>query len=259
MRDFTLKAYKSLLVALESKGYFGMNFQDYLKNQADKFVILRHDVDSKPENALITAAIERDAGVTASYYFRIVKKSYDENIIKQIAELGHEIGYHYEDLSLCNGNYESAVRHFILSLEKFRKIYPVNTICMHGSPFSKWDNRDLWKKYNYKDFGIIAEPYFDIDFNDVFYLTDTGRRWDGCGVSIRDKIASKSQNNFDNLKFQSTVDIINSAQKGLLPDRIMINIHPQRWDDRFLPWAKELVGQNIKNVVKKVIVRYLLK
>jgi len=28
--------------------------------------------------------------------------------------------------------------------------------------------RDLWKKYNYLGFGIIAEPY----------LTDTGRRWD---------------------------------------------------------------------------------
>ena len=64
----------------------------------------------------------------------------------------------------------------------------VKTICMHGSPLSKWDNRDLWKKYDYRDFGIIAEPYFDVDFDEVFYLTDTGRRWDGDKVSVRDKV-----------------------------------------------------------------------
>ena len=61
---------------------------------------------------------------------------------------------------------------------------PVKTICMHGSPLSKWDNRDLWKRYNYRDYGIIAEPYFDVDFDEVFYITDTGRRWDGDKVSI---------------------------------------------------------------------------
>ena len=26
------------------------------------------------------------------------------------------------------------------------------------------------KDYNYKDFGIIGEPYFDVNFSDLFYL-----------------------------------------------------------------------------------------
>jgi|ERR1035437_5345325 hypothetical protein len=55
---------------------------------------------------------------------------------------------------------------------------------MHGSPLSKYDSKDLWKKYNYRDYKIIGEPYFDVDFNKVFYLTDTGRRWDGEKVSV---------------------------------------------------------------------------
>ena len=59
---------------------------------------------------------------------------------------------------------------------------------MHGSPLSKWDNRDLWKRYDYRDFGIIAEPYFDVDFNEVLYLTDTGRRWNNSKASVRDKV-----------------------------------------------------------------------
>ncbi len=37
----------------------------------------------------------------------------------------------------------------------------------------------------------------------------------------------------------------------MLPDKVMLNVHPQRWDDRFGPWVKELVGQNVKNVIKK--------
>ncbi len=65
---------------------------------------------------------------------------------------------------------------------------------MHGSPVSKWDSRLIWKKYDYKKLGIIGEPYFDVDFSKVLYLTDTGRRWDGEKVSIRDKI--------DNSKFK---------------------------------------------------------
>jgi len=251
--DFTLFAYKQLIRTLRSQCYFCQTFDEYIQNPKEKVIIIRHDVDRKPKNSLVIANIEKDLGIRSSYYFRIVKESYDENIIKQIADLGHEVGYHYEDLSLCNGDYEAAIKHFELNLEKFRKIYPVKTICMHGSPLSKWDNRDLWKKYNYRDFGIIAEPYFDIDFHAVFYLTDTGRRWDGSDVSVRDKVSGKGQNAFDNLNFRSTMDIIEAAQKGLLPDRIMINTHPQRWDDRFVPWAKELLWQNIKNVVKKII------
>ena len=62
---------------------------------------------------------------------------------------------------------------------------------------------------------------------------------------------------FGNLRFRSTFDIIEAAERGLLPDKIMLNTHPQRWDDRFGPWVKELVWQNVKNVAKRVIVRRL--
>ena len=80
---------------------------------------------------------------------------------------------------------------------------------MHGSPISKWDSRDIWKKYDYKKLGIIGEPYFDIDFNNVFYLTDTGRCWDGEKFSIRDKVNSSF-----NFSFHSTQQIINAANEG---------------------------------------------
>ena len=40
----------------------------------------------------------------------------------------------------------------------------------------------------------------------------------------------------------------------MLPDKIMMNTHPQRWTDDYVPWVKELVWQNLKNLVKRVLI-----
>jgi len=178
--------------------------------------------------------------------------------------LGHEIGYHYENLSKMSATrgvrskeqlFELAFDDFRKNLEKLRTLAPVNTICMHGSPLSKWDSRDLWKKYDYKTLGLIGEPYFDIDFSQVFYLTDTGRRWDGFKVSRRDRIPQyQDQWEKEGLVFHATQDIIDAANEGRLPNQIMITVHPQRWTDKPIPWTKELVWQGIKNQVKRILV-----
>ena len=52
-------------------------------------------------------------------------------------------------------------------------------------------------------------------------------------------------------RYHSTFDIIEAAEKGLLPDKIMLNTHPQRWTDNPVEWTKELVWQNFKNVIKR--------
>jgi len=48
--------------------------------------------------------------------------------------------------------------------------------------------------------------------------------------------------------------VIEKIQNNELPDKIMINVHPQLWDDRFGPWLSELIKQNVKNVVKKLLI-----
>ena len=191
--DFTLPVYIKLLEILQRERYTFNTFEFYQYKTDEKFVLLRHDVDRLPGNSLEFAKIQNKFGIKGSYYFRTVPQSFDEEIIKKIADLGHEIGYHYENLDHSQGDYEKAINDFESNLEKFRKIYPIKTICMHGSPLSRFDNRDIWKKYDYRDYGIIGEPYFDIDFDQVFYLTDTGRRWDGNHVSVRDKIGTEDR------------------------------------------------------------------
>ena len=255
--DFTLKKYTELLLCFEKAGYQFITFGDYCggKGNSDRFVILRHDVDLKAKNSLATAKIEASLGMHASYYFRVVPQSNRPEIISKIASLGHEIGYHYEDMTICGGDMEKAIGNFRQQLDYFRQFYPVKTVCMHGSPRSPYDGRDLWKTYSYSDFGIIGEPYFDTDFSKLFYLTDTGRRWDGFNVSVRDKIpVYQDLWTESGLVYHSTDDVMRAIEEGTLPHQLMITTHPQRWTDHLLPWGKELVSQKIKNIVKKMLI-----
>lgn len=251
-RDFTLSIYKQLLESAISAGYKLISYEDFIENghQYQKFFILRHDVDDLPQNSVDTAKIENALGAKGSYYFRVVKQSFKPDAIKEIIALNHEIGYHYEDMTLNNGDYEKSFEHFKKHLQIFRSFYPVKTMCMHGSPTSKWDNKLLWNKYNYKELGIIGEPYFDIDFNKVLYITDTGRQWNNTTSSVRDRVNTQY-----NYSFNSTNDIINAFKQNQLPNQIMLNIHPQRWTNNSLLWTRELIMQNIKNVIKKLIVK----
>ena len=317
--DFTLKAYKNLLQTLKNKGYPFITFHDYLTQTRNpkletrnpqpttrnsqpvtrnpqpttrnpQLILLRHDVDLLPQNSLATAKIEHELGIKGSYYFRMVPESYDIDIIRQITELGHEVGYHYETMDTASSRHrertlqsdlnkeeikdcfvtksaprndgmkkdeliDAAYQQFCENLEEFRQIADVKTICMHGSPRSKYDNRDIWTKYSYRELGIIGEPYFDINFDDFFYLTDTGRRWDGHRVSIRDKMPQQGQWDREGLTFRSTKDIIKAANQERLPNQIMITVHPQRWSNSLFSWTTELILQNVKNIVKRIIVR----
>jgi len=248
--DFTLKILVRLLEALKRNEYSFVPFKDFFECKAEKIVILRHDVDKLPYNSLKFAQIQSSMGIKGTYYFRIVKESYNTEVIEKISELGHEIGYHYEDLALSGGDFEKAFELYNKNLSELRKYYPVETICMHGSPLSKWDNKDLWKKYSYKENGVNYEPYFDLDFSKVFYITDTGRRWDGGKVSVRDKVST----NFDKT-YKTTNQIIEALNEKSFPEKAMITFHPQRWTDNILNWSGELVKQKAKNVIKKAIVK----
>jgi len=262
--DFTFTTFNHLIASLDSLHF--SPFVEYLESKRNESIILRHDVDALPGHSLRFAQIEKSFGIRGTYYFRIIPESLNPEILEKIANLGHEIGYHYEDLTLVaktntktirksqrfkddiDGLLELGLESFAKNLATMRQYADIKTICMHGSPLSKWDSRLLWTRYDYHDFGIVGEPYFDIDFTLVAYYTDTGRRWDGDSVSVRDKVNHGGQN-FP--QFRSTFDIILAAESGILPRQVMFTFHPQRWHDRPLPWLAEWASQNTKNAVKR--------
>lgn len=240
--DFTIEKYRELLHALKQHSHFK----------------IRHDVDLRPDFSFRVAEVEAEMGLHATYYFRTVPESYDEKIIQQIVSMGHTAGYHYECLTTCRGNMDDAYKDFCLNLEKLRKLVPIQTACAHGSPKSKWNSQDLWNHYDIHALGIEYEPMMDTDFSKTLYLTDTGRRWDGYRVSVRDKVPQyQEQWTKEGLVFHSTDDIIRaitSSDHPIHKYNLLINTHPQRWMPFGPSWVKEAVLQNIKNIAKKLIV-----
>ena len=277
--DFAIKPYKSLIEALKEQNYHFLTVEEYFNRFVSQspsrkidtqptrpLAILRHDVDRKPENSLRMAKLEAELGVKATYYFRTIPKTFKPKIIKQIFDLGHEIGYHYENL--CDAEvqkkkgkrkknkdsdfnsdlFDLAIMDFERNLSKLQEIVPIKNIAMHGRPTSKMDSRKLWDKFDYRDYGITSEPYFDIDFSNVQYITDAGRSWDNEEINLRDKVDSPFPNNF-----KHTNDIINALKDNKLSNQIMINIHPEHWAASNFEWFWIWSVRKVKNSVKRLI------
>jgi hypothetical protein len=123
--DFTLTSLTTLLKSLQKASYQFQTLTSHLKTSNPEprtpnaepqtpnpkslnpvipksLILLRHDVDLLPQNSLATAKLEHSLGIRGTYYFRIVPQSLNPEIIREIASLGHEIGYHYEDLDLAH-------------------------------------------------------------------------------------------------------------------------------------------------------------
>lgn len=245
MRDFTLRKYKELVRSFVESGWQVVTVRQYLESTpSGKVLALRHDVDEQPQNALKMAEAEKELGVNATYYFRRVTKSDHPDIIRKIAAMGHEIGYHYEDLTLSEGDVPKAIESFGRNLEYFRQYYPVKTVCMHGSSSSRFDNREIWKQVQLADYDLIGEPYLSFDFNQVFYLTDTGYAWDGGKFAVRDKVDSAFS-----LSFHRTDEVIDAVRSGQFPERSLILAHTL-WTDSLFLWTFLHLREFLRNRVK---------
>jgi hypothetical protein len=256
MKDFTFNAFKDILLSFRANGYQIMPFLASLQTgeEDDKRVILRHDVDRFPLQTQQMALMEAANNICSTYYFRVIPSVYKPEIIREVAALGHEIGYHYEDLSLCGGDSKKSIEHFERSLDKLRKFYPVKTICMHGSPLSKWDNKTIWQLYDYKKYGIIADTSVDVDYQKVFYITDNGRAWNRTSVSVRDKVDSSY-----NIPINNSYHLIDLVKKGKIPNQVMINAHPDTFFDYGMKYLLNWAFIESKNTAKWVIVKYNLR
>ncbi len=249
MRDFTLAMYSKLCSEIKSSSYVPITVEEYCRGigeSLEKFIILRHDVDRKPDHALKLAQIENKLNIKSTYYFRMNPRVFVPSIIRDISDLGHEIGYHYEALDKAKGELNKAIMIFESELKKFKKFYAVKTICMHGNPVSSWDNKDLWSKYDFRDFGILGEAYNSVNFEDVVYFSETGRDWSG-KYSIKD-----NANNAFREKISSTSDLINLIKRNRL-NYFYVNTHPERWDDGMVSWSMQYMSQNLKNIIKLYI------
>ena len=102
--DFTHEKYLQLIKALIDAKYSFQTYEEFINKPLNRTIILRHDVDKYPNHSMCFARIQAELGIKRKvYYFRAVPCSWDEKIILEISSLGHEVGYHYENLTSVKG------------------------------------------------------------------------------------------------------------------------------------------------------------
>ena len=246
--DFTLTKYRELCDTISNSIYTPMTVDGYLtrKGEHDRIIILRHDVDLRPKHALWIAEIEKEYGLRSTYYFRMTEQVFQRDIIEQIRSLGHEIGYHYEVLDTAKGDFEKAIKIFEEELEVFRKICDIQTICMHGNSRTPWNSRDIWKKYDFTEFGVLGEAYLSIDFSRLAYLSDSARTWDR-KYKVKDVVDDSNGVNLPQIR--DTGEIIDLIRNERF-NEFYILTHPDEWTDNPVVWAWDIVMQSFRNRAK---------
>tara|TARA_Y100000590_G_scaffold96056_1_gene109094 strand:- start:1272 stop:2021 length:750 start_codon:yes stop_codon:yes gene_type:complete len=179
--DFTLKAYKSMLVSFLEKGYefTFFNLVEDLSANTESFVLLRHDLDLSIARALPIASIEKDLGVKSTFFIRLRNGFYnpfnfeESAIIRQLLSMGHRIGLHF-DISRYESN---------LSVNEIAK-----SCSKEREQLEKWFETEI-KVISFHsplpehlDMGIkitdgVLHTYLPEYFERIFYCSDSTGKW----------------------------------------------------------------------------------
>jgi len=245
--DFSLKKYEEILKYINQNNIPIYGILEWFRNKPQTGIILKHDVDKKPINSLKIAKLEHKYNIKSSFYFRVSKNSFNPSIIKQIADLGHEIGYHYDDFSVANGDIKLAKQLFEENISKLKQLAEIKTIAMYGNPMSKYDSREMWEILSLKDFNIEAEAFLSIKYVDFFYFIDTGKNWSNIGSNIKDKAVS---NRITDVK--TSDELINFIGNNK-NEKIAIVTHPKRWTDNVFENISRTSKDLLINIFKRVL------
>ena len=245
--SFSLPKYAALLDGLSRSKKPFLPIADFLREPNSKSIILRHDVDRRPERSIAIASIEAERGIRAVYYFRVTKiGAFPKDAVKKISDMGHECGYHYEVLSDCKGNWNEADKLFRLNLVRLRNITTIKTISMHGAPLSPYKNQDFGDKLDFSEHNLLGDGVRSIEPHDPIYFTDTGGRWANNATNLRDRVGTNiAKLQPDEPGFFDYVQHTNRP--------IYISTHPERWPSSTAGRLQAKAQDKGVNTVKYII------
>jgi hypothetical protein len=251
-RDWTIEKYEEFCTTVKDSGRIVLPVVDYLTHPPEaRKLVLRHDVDISARKTLRMAEIEARFGLRSSYYYRKVKKTFSPEVLREVARLGHEVGYHYEALDKAKGDIQRAKEVFERELAEFRTIVDVKTVSMHGNPLTRWDNRDFWQHYGFSDFDLVGECYLSFDADKIIYLSDTGRTWEEGKHNIKDFLPGG--NNLKHPILRSTDDLCIFLKES--PHDVYLLMHPERWSVGFKDYVIQATRDRLACLVKDLLAK----
>lgn len=212
---FDCKFYRMLLDKFKEYG-FSFNYFDNFK---DKSCILRHDIDVSPKLALEMAKLEHKLGVNSTFFFMVRSPFYNlfsranDNIVRQIIDMGHCIGLHYDEGYYSkNISLQELVDSEILMLEKNFDTR-INVVSFHQPSKKIIDNSIGIKQINTYDKSYFRDIKYVSDSNmifkdDIIDIITSGVYpkiqvlihhiwWMACGNDTEEKFISAIKCNFE--------------------------------------------------------------
>ena len=98
--EFSIQGYRVLLTGFFERGYAARDFSNF--DAQSQHLLVRHDIDMSISAAHEIASLERDIGVTSTYFVLLRSELYSpfsesgRTDLMKLAELGHEIGLHLD-------------------------------------------------------------------------------------------------------------------------------------------------------------------
>ena len=230
---FVYKKWVRFCAALAAAGQHSIPAREVTADMPT-YLVLKHDVETKVENAYRLARIEQAHGHRGSYYVQAYLLHDEKNIrlLQGMQDMGHEISYHYDVMDSCHGDLDKAIREFEDNRQLFEENgFSITTVCQHGNPVVErvgyTSNRDFFRSERvcalYPHITDIMVNYSTTVPTEYLYFSDAGRKF----KLIYDPINNDLVNSND----QNVVcrDLC-AVQAMLTTDRgNIISTHPHRW------------------------------
>ena len=200
----------------------------------ERFIVLKHDVESNVSKAYKLASIEHKYGISGSFYVQAYLLNDPINVhkLKEMQSWGHEISYHYDVLDANAGDFEKAESDFAKFVNMFfANGFYFKTICQHGNPVKNRagysSNRDFFRNPEIRshfpglvDVVVNFSQYIKQDYK---YISDAGYKWN---------IITEPETN-DLHPDVKNVPVGNFRKLSKLLDEenisFVISTHPHRW------------------------------
>lgn len=253
--DFCKKLHKKNIHSICAKEVF---------NCKEKYVVLKHDVETDVARAYELAKIESEYGHRGVYYVQAYLLTNLQNIetLKKIAALGHEVSYHYDVMDACKGNIEEAIKEFEKNLKLFKKAgFSIKTLCQHGNPIVErvgyTSNRDFFRHSKVQElYPSLSDIMVDFKAKaktDYNYFSDAGRQFKLIFDPINNDIIKSDEKN---IGFENLDELIPYIEKN----NGIISTHPHRWTKSAKSYLiKMWIFKVVKSIAKVVVKLPFLK
>ena len=240
-----LSEYEDLIVCALNSGYQCIALSDLVKLlqngeviRGQKYLILRHDIDSDVLKARKFVEINKRLNVRSSFYLRL--NTFNDALVEDILDAGLDLGYHFEELSdaaIENGwssardvDIQECRNRFLKNLEFLRQKYsiPLDNICSHG----EFANRAIALTNNH--------------FLSAEFLSSVGVSVDAYNTQLREAIDAFVSDTFRPQSYIPHDPTIHFHQGTQI---VQLLIHPRHWGGNLIENAK-LDGARVYRGVK---------